>query len=355
MPKISNKGLILIFIVAILGVIFPKVKSIFTNKKGEGRNPGTVPEFTVRAYIAKPQKLENKIIVTGTILANEEVEIRSEISGKVEKIFFNEGSQVKKGDILVKVDDSELQAQLLKSQYQKKLAEEKEYRQRMLLEKEAISKQEYDIALTELNTLEAEIQLIKARIDKTEIKAPFDGVIGLRYISEGSYISPATKISTLQDIDTLKIEFAIPEKYLKLINVGDKVNFKVQGTDEIYKAVIYAVDPKIDPTTRTLQVRAVFPNKNYEILPGAFAEIEVILEEIHNSILIPAEAMIPSAEGNSVFVYNAGKAFERKIETGIRTERFIQVKSGLKAGDTVLTTGLLQLKSGFKVKISEIE
>lgn len=353
--KISNKGLIVIIIVAIIGLSLPKLKSIFANKRAENRKPGVAPELIAKAYVAKPQKLENKIKVTGTILANEEVEIRSEISGKIEKIFFSEGKRVKKGDILVKVDDSELQAQLLKTQYQKKLAEEKEYRQRTLLEKEAISKQEYDVALTELNTLEAEIQLIKARIAKTEIRAPFDGIIGLRYVSEGSYISPATKISTLQDIDTLKIEFSVPEKYIKSINVGDKINFKIQGSDKTYRAVIYAVDPKIDPTTRTLQVRAIFPNKNYEVLPGSFAEIEVILEEIPNTILIPAEAIIPSTEGTSVFIYNNGIALEKKVETGIRTERFIQIKSGLKPGDTVLTTGLLQLKSGFKVKISEIQ
>ncbi len=353
--KISNKGLILIVIVAVIGLALPKVKSIFSAKKSENRNPAFIPELAVKAFIARPQKLENKIFVTGTVLANEEIEIRSEISGKVEKIFFNEGSRVKKGDILVKVDDSELQAQLLKTQYQKKLAEEKEYRQRLLLEKEAISRQEYDIALTELNTLEAEIQLIKARIDKTEIRAPFDGVIGLRYVSVGSYISPSVKISTLQNIDTLKLEFSIPEKYIRLVNVGDRINFKVQGSDKRYTAVIYAIDPKIDPTTRTLQVRAIFPNKNHEVLPGSFAEIEVVLEEIPNAILIPSEAIIPSAEGSKVFVYNQGKAFERNVETGIRTERFIQIKSGLNPGDTVLTTGLLQLKSGFKVRITGIE
>ncbi len=353
--KISNKGLIIIVIVAVIGLALPKVKSIFSAKKSENRNPAFIPELAVKAFIARPQKFENKIFVTGTVLANEEIEIRSEISGKVEKIFFNEGSRVKKGDILVKVDDSELQAQLLKTQYQKKLAEEKEYRQRLLLEKEAISRQEYDIALTELNTLEAEIQLIKARIDKTEIRAPFDGVIGLRYVSVGSYISPSVKISTLQNIDTLKLEFSIPEKYIRLVNVGDRINFKVQGSDKRYTAVIYAIDPKIDPTTRTLQVRAIFPNKNHEVLPGSFAEIEVVLEEIPNAILIPSEAIIPSAEGSKVFVYNQGKAFERNVETGIRTERFIQIKSGLNPGDTVLTTGLLQLKSGFKVRITGIE
>lgn len=353
--KISNKGLIVVAIVAIVGLALPKVKSIFFTKKSEGKNPRFISELGVKAFIVQPRKLDNKIYVTGTVLANEEIEIRSEISGKVEKIFFNEGSRVKKGDILVKVDDSELQAQLLKTQYQKKLAEEKEYRQRLLLEKEAISKQEYDIALTELNTLEAELQLIKARIDKTEIRAPFDGVIGLRYVSVGSYISPSVKISTLQNIDTLKLEFSIPEKYMKLVNVGDGVNFKVQGSDKIYRAVIYAIDPRIDPTTRTLQVRAIFQNKSHEILPGSFAEIEVILEEIPNAILIPSEAIIPSAEGSKVFVYNQGKAFERKVETGIRTERFIQIKSGLNPGDTILTTGLLQLKSGFKVRITEIE
>jgi membrane fusion protein (multidrug efflux system) len=171
--KISNKGLIVIAIVIIVGLSIPKIKSIFAEKKTQRTNPGAIPELNVKGYLVKPQKLENKIFVTGTILANEEIEVRSEISGKIVKIYFNEGSKVKKGDILVKVDDSELQAELLKTQYQKKLAQEKEYRQRMLLEKEAISKQEYDIALTELNTLEAQIQLIKARIEKTEIKAPF--------------------------------------------------------------------------------------------------------------------------------------------------------------------------------------
>jgi membrane fusion protein (multidrug efflux system) len=353
--RISNKGIILIVIVAVIGLALPKVKSIFSQKKSENRNPGFISELAVKAYIARPQNLENKIFVTGTILANEEIEIRSEISGKVEKIFFNEGSRVKKGDILIKVDDSELQAQLLKAQYQKKLAEEKEYRQRLLLEKEAISRQEYEIALTELNTLEAEIQLIKARIDKTEIRAPFDGVIGLRYISVGSYISPSVKITTLQNIDTLKLEFSVPEKYIRFVDVGDRVNFKVQGSDKRYSAVIYAIDPKIDPATRTLQVRAIFPNKNYELLPGSFAEIEVILEEIPSAILIPSEAIIPTAEGSKVFVYNQGKAYERNVETGIRTERFVQIKSGLNPRDTVLTTGLLQLKSGFKVRITSIE
>jgi len=353
--KISNKGLLVIVAVAIVGLALPKVRAIFAEKESKDKNPGFIPELSVKAFIARPQKLENKILVTGTVLANEEIELRSEISGRIKKIFFKEGTQVKKGDMLVKIDDSDLQARLLKAQYQKKLAEEKEYRQRLLLEKEAISKQEYDIALTELNTLEAEIQLIKAEIDKTEIRAPFDGVIGLRYVSEGSYISPSVKISTLQNIDTLKVEFAIPEKYMRLVDVGDKINFKVQGSDKRYSAVIYAVDPKIDPTTRTLQVRAIFPNRNHEILPGSFAEIEVILEEIPNAILIPSEAVIPTAEGSKVFVYNSGKAFERKVETGIRTERFIQIKSGLNPGDTVLTTGLLQVRSGFNVKIAEME
>jgi membrane fusion protein (multidrug efflux system) len=298
------------------GSFHPEDKINFCGEKTQRANPGAIPELNVKGYLVKPQKLENEIFVTGTILANEEIEVRSEISGKIVKIYFNEGSKVKKGDILVKVDDSELQAELLKTQYQKKLAQEKEYRQRMLLEKEAISKQEYDIALTELNTLEAQIQLIKARIEKTEIKAPFDGVIGLRYVSEGGYISPTTKITTLQDIDTLKIEFSVPEKYVKLIDVGDRVNFKVQGSDKKYSAVIYAIDPKIDPSTRTLQVRAIFPNKNYEILPGAFAEVEVILEEIPNAILIPAEALIQALREIKFSSAMVEKPLKEKLKQG---------------------------------------
>jgi len=351
MRKISNKGIILILVVVVIGLLIPKIKTLFSSSDKETKiNPAEMMP-AVESFILKAQDFENKIKVTGNVMASEEVEIRSEISGIVEKIYFDEGKYVNKGDLLLKIEDSELQAQLLKTEYQKKLAEEKEFRQRVLLEREAISQQEYDIALTELNTLKAEIQLIKARIAKTEIRSPFSGMIGFRYVSEGSYISPQVKITTLQNINTLKLEFALPEKYLGQIKIGNNIYFKTQSTNKIYSAKVYAIDPKIDPTTRTIQIRAIYENKNLDVFPGSLAEIEVVLEEIKNALLVPAEAIIPTFEGTELFVYKNGVAHRVKVQTGVRTGDMVQITQGLNPGDTIITTGILSLREGMRVKL----
>lgn len=304
----------------------------------------------VNTFLVKPEKLESKILSSGSALANQEVEMRSEISGKIVSVFFKEGASVVKGEALVKLYDGDLRAQEKKMELQKELEEKNEARQKQLLAVNGISQQDYDLVLNQLNTTKADIELTKIQIEKTEIKAPFNGKVGFRNVSVGSYISPNIVITIIEDIDPVKIDFSIPEQYMNTIKNGDPVRFTVQGSPEKYMANIYAIEPRIDLTTRTIHIRAICPNKDARILPGSFAKIELASQEINNAIMIPTEALIPGLKGQKVFLLKNGKAQAQEVETGIRTDTKIQITKGLQQGDTVITTGIMQLKTGSQVK-----
>lgn len=354
MNKKFKKILIGIIAIIILGIIaYPK---IFTNNEVQTNNHGgSGGGLNVDVFVTQIEPLSDKIYTNGTTSAEEEVEVRSEISGRISKIYFKEGSRVKKGDLLVKINDAEILAQLNRAKYRLKLAEDKEFRQRELLKKEAISQQDYDVALNEFNTLKADVDFYKAQIDKTEITAPFDGVIGLRFVSEGSYITPSNIISNLQNISTIKIDFSVPERYSAKIKTGSEVNFRVQGQNRTFTARVYAIEPKIDQVTRTLLLRASYNNSQNLIFPGMFAEIEFILEEIENAIMIPTESIVPELQGQKVFVVKNGRAASVPVEIGIRTAKKVQIVNGLNVNDTVLVSGLLQVRDGMPLKFSEIK
>jgi membrane fusion protein, multidrug efflux system len=354
--QLSTKQWIwLVTILAIVLLILLKFTVFGKDEFQQAAGPaGVKSSLPVGVIIVTPQKFEETVRSTGTLQPNEEVVLQNEIAGKIEHIYFQEGKNIKKGQLLVKINDSELQAQLQRTRMELKLAEETEFRQRRQLEIKAISQEMYDQFLSRLNTLKAEKALIDAKIEKTEIRAPFDGMIGLRYVSSGGIISANTRIASLIDNRPLKIEFAIPEKYSGQVGVGNKVVFKVQDSNKEYSAEIYALEPKIDPNTRTLTMRALFENENQEIMPGSFAEVQLVVGKKDNSIMIPTEALIPELNGNKIFKFKAGTSVPVKVETGFRTNRLIEIVSGLQAGDTVITTGLLQLRSGLPVTLSKI-
>lgn len=348
--KIIISAIILIFLLIIL---LPKLLS--SSKKENTNNAGNKPDMTVsvKAYIVVPQVMNNNVLTTGTILANEEVELKSEVAGKIIKILFKEGSYVNKGDLLVKINDADLQAQLRRAESKVKLAEEKEFRQRQLRDGNLISQEEYDNTVSELNVNKADYDLIRAQIDKTEIRAPFSGTIGLRSVSEGSYLTTSTVIATLQNLNIIKVDFSIPEKYSTSVKTGDELDFKISGSTTVFKARIYAIEPKIDPGTRTLKIRAVC-NTNYtELIPGAFANVELNLKKINDAILVPSVAIVPELKGQKVYLYKNGVVAQQNVEIGVREETTIQIVSGLNAGDTVITSGILQIRPMSKVTISE--
>lgn len=346
------KNLVIAIIVIALGgmIAFRITKNKAENDKGNDKN-GKKPATPVTFYVVKGQDFSNTISLSGSIEANEQIEIRSEVSGIVENIAFTEGSSVTKGQVLFKVNDIELRAQLAQAKTKESLASENERRAKLLLQKEAISQEEYDIASADYRTAKAQTQLIQAQIGKTTVRAPFSGKIGLRSISPGTYVTPATLIAKLVSTNPLKITFSIPEKYATEISKNNTITFTVPNVKETFTAKIYALEPSIEATTRTLQIRALTDNSNGKLLPGTFANIELPLKNIKDAIIIPTEAIVPIQDGKKVFIANNGKAKEVKVETLTRTDKDVVITSGLKIGDTVLTSGVMSLKDEADIKI----
>jgi membrane fusion protein (multidrug efflux system) len=328
-----------------------KEASAQNSARGAKKKTGPVP---VNLMIVKDTAVDNTIDITGTIDANEKVNLISETAGNITGIFFNEGSYVKKGQLLVKVYNQDIVALLKQNDYQVALAKQNEYRNSVLLQKEAISQQEYDISLTSLNTLKAQSDVLKAQISKTEIRAPFSGTIGLRNISPGGYLSPSTSIASLVNIDPAKVNFSVPEKYLPLINPGTKINFTVESSRKKFSAVVYAIEPAIDLDSRTITVRAKAANTSNVLKAGAFAKINLMLDQIPKTIMVPTQCVIPDLKDNKVYLYHNGMAQSKAVKTDLRTDTKIEVISGLKAGDSLIISGLIQMRNKVPVKVLNV-
>jgi len=350
---------IIVVVFLALIVFYPKYKPLLATKiKGKGISQDPLRQSQQRlnatGYVVTPATLSDFVNSSGTLKPDEEVDLAFETSGKIVGINFTEGTRVKKGDLLAKINDKPLQAQLEKLQAQLKMAEAKEFRQKSLLDKDAISQESYDQVQTDVQSIKADINLIKSRISETELRAPFDGTIGLRNLSEGSYATSSTKITHLIKMSPLKIEFSIPEKYASEIKVGYPLTFKIDGINQVFNAAVYAVDPKADENMRTIVLRAMYPNKNEELKSGRYAEITLQMSHKENAIAIPTEALIPEMEGVKVFILKKGKAQSVKVQTGLRTEAKIQITDGLKFGDTLITSGIMQLRQGLPVVLDTV-
>lgn len=312
-------------------------------------------KLNVNAVVVKTGTLSDEITVTGILLPDEEVDLSFETSGQVVDIKFNEGTHVKKGQLLAKVNDRKLQAELKRLSAQMKLAKDRVYRQHTLLQHDAVSKEAFEKVTTDLATLEADIEIIKAQIELTELRAPFDGIIGLRQISVGTYATPQTIVSKLTRIVPLKVEFSIPERYSMDINRGTSLNFSIDGVLRTFPAKVYAKESAIDINTHTLTIRAIYANTDGKLTPGRYASINLKKQEIKNAIAIPAEAIVPEMGKDKVFLYKSGKAQPVELKLGLRTENMVQVLKGLNVGDTLITSGTLQLRTDIPVILDNVE
>jgi membrane fusion protein, multidrug efflux system len=346
------KRIIFIALILVFGtfITYRIVSNKNKNNESKGKE-GKNKVMTLSGIVVKTQIFDNNLSLSGSIEANEQVEIRSEVSGIVESINFKEGSYVSKGQLLFKVNDVELRAQLAQAKTKEGLAAENERRAKLLLEKEAISQEEYDVAKADFKLAKAQTQLIQAQIAKTAVKAPFSGKIGLRSISPGTYITPSLLVAKLVNINQLKISFSIPEKYANQVKSNTKLSFTVAGSTEKFTASIYAIEPEVEIATRTLQVRAIAENRDGKLLPGTFANVELPLDIIKDAVVIPSEAIVPVQNGKKVFILKDGKAKEMIIETTTRTDASVLVLSGLKAGDTLITSGVMSLKEDDDIKV----
>ncbi len=346
--------LLLVLAIAAIAIFFIFFPDIFSTEAGSVNTVQTSEErnIPVNGIVARRNTLDNSLKITGSLLPNESVVLKSEVAGVVQKISFTEGQKVKKGQLLLQLDDAEVAAEIEKLEFTKKLNEDIEYRQKQLLAREAISQEEYETALTTLNTTLADIKVRQVQLQKHQIRAPFDGIIGLRSVSEGSYLNPADDIATVYNINPIKLDFSVPGKYSSEVDIGDRILFRIDAMDEDFEGSIYAIEPQIDPRTRSLRIRAKSSNPDNRLLPGQFAEIKLTLDTYEEAIMIPTEAVIPELNGKKVFVLENGSVQNRAVQTGIRTANSIQVTSGIALGDTVITTGILQVRPGMQVDLT---
>lgn len=352
--KKNLKKISILLLILVIGVILIVPKLISGKKEEETRSGNQNQQLPVDVYIVKPVELDNKISTIGTIVANESVEIKSEITKKITGIYFKEGTYVPKGKTLFKLDDSDLRARLRKLEIEEELAIKSEERERILLEKGLTTQEEYDIRINTLERIRADIDLVRIELSKTYIKAPFSGITGFRNVSIGSLVSNSNVLTNIQDISKIKIDFSIPEKYLNAFKRGQTIKFKVDGMDEEFTGEVVSFDPSLNENTRSITLRAIANNKNGKLLPGTFVKVNLELENIINAIMVPTESIVPKLKGQSIFVVKDGIAVSTDIETGLRTEKEIQVLTNLNPGDTIVTTNLLRIRPNSKIKIVNV-
>ncbi len=310
------------------------------------------PSLKVQAFIVVPTKLDDNFNVSGSLLASEQTDLHTEISGRVTQLPIREGAQVKAGELLVKLYDADLQAQLKKLQVQLEIARKTEQRTKELLAAGGASQQDYDLASLQSSNIAADIDIIKSSISKTEIRAPFGGRIGLRNISPGAYITPATVIASIREVGHLKLDFDVPEKYSSIIKIGNEVSFSISGDAGNYLARVIATESDVNEQSRTLKVRALVQSVSDKLVPGSFANVKVSLASRPSALMIPTQALIPQARDKKVIVLKSGVANFVSVTTGFRSNKSIEITNGLHEQDTIITTGLLFVKPGAKVDIS---
>jgi membrane fusion protein (multidrug efflux system) len=315
---------------------------------GEGEAARAQPP-AVRIHVVAPEPLAETLISPGTLVANERIEVVSENAGLVQKIHLDEGARVEAGALLVKIDDRELITERNRVSARLELAQRQARRQRELHQQGLISDDELEVADTAEDALEAELAQIEVRLAKTEIRAPFAGILGLRRVSEGAFLSPQTRIVTLVQSDPMKLEFAVPERYATRYRPGDSVTFRVEGIEGERRASIYAIEPSVDPATRTVPMRATTPNADGRLLPGAFADVSVAVREVAAALTVPSIAVVPELGGKKLWVLENGAAQPRQVETGIRTGDRVEIVRGLRAGESVITSGIQILRPGLSV------
>jgi membrane fusion protein (multidrug efflux system) len=321
-------------------------------KKDDAKKNAAPPATVVDVVVAGTQSLSNTVEANGSVVANETLEIHPEISGRLTYLNVPDGGRVSAGTVLAKINDADLQAQFSKSKVQLALAQTTEQRLKKLIEIKGINQADYDIALNNVNNIKADIDLIKAQLDKTVVKAPFSGVLGLRPISPGAYVTPTTVLATLQQSDKVKIDFTVPELYSTIIRKGATV--RVVTNDSAKRtATVIATEADINTSTRNLKIRAIL-NGN-PLSPGTFVKVLLDAGGRNNSIVIPTNAIIPDATSKKLVVVKGGKGKFVDVQTGLRTASGVEIVKGINVGDTVVVTGVLFVKPNAAVKIKSVK
>jgi membrane fusion protein, multidrug efflux system len=325
------------------------------NKEDASKAGGKAKGLRAEGYVVKMESFQKDFTASGTLRANEEVEIHPEISGRITALYFKEGANVSKGQTLVQLSDADIRAQIQKLRAQRSLQQKMLERQEELLRIGGISRQEYETTQTQISSINADIAYHEAQLRKTRIVAPFSGKIGLRDVSLGAVVSPTSVVATLQQVNPLKIDFSIPDQYRQALTIGKNVFFTSDQSTQPLTGKISAIEPGAEINTRAIRVRATVANNGGQLSPGSFVHIQIPFESSNDAILIPSQAIIPTTREKKVAIVRNGKADLVTVHLGTRTEDKVQVVEGLVAGDTVITTGIMQVKPGMDVKITRVK
>lgn len=345
--------LIIALLVSVVGTscASKRKKEVTVQQKGGGNKP---PAPKVDVFVVQPETLSESIEIPGTLVADDATEIHPEVSGRITGLYIREGAYVSKGALLAKLYDGDLLAQKRKLEVQLKIAQQTAGRHEQLVQIGGISKQDYDLSVLQVSNLRADLDIVNTEIAKTVIRAPFSGKLGLKEISVGAYVTPTSVISSIQKTSGLKIDFNVPEKYLTQIQKGQYVNFKVEGSERSYTAVVSATESGIATETRSLAVRASVTGDATGLVPGNFAKVRLSFAPDNNALMVPTQAIIPQARGKKVVLFRNGIATFTDVTTGVRDSSMVQIVSGLNKGDTVVVTGLLSLKPDAKITLKNI-
>jgi membrane fusion protein (multidrug efflux system) len=296
--------------------------------------------------------LSEQVTAVGTLLSNEAVTVSSEIPGRLKEIHFQEGQPVEKEAPLFTLDDSVYRAQLDDAQAKLKLAEQTNKRTSTLFTNKYATAQSADEAASNLAVSTAATELARVQLEKTRILAPFSGIVGLRHVSVGEYITAGHALVNLESIDPVKADFRVPEKFLPAIRVGQTIRIKVDAFPEAtFEGKVYAIDPKLDIAGRSLLVRAIVPNHEQRLRPGLFARVTVLLQLKEDALSVPEQAIVPQGDSQFVFKIVDGKVHLTRVVTGTRREGRVEIVEGLSAGDQVVTAGQLKIRDGSAVSV----
>ncbi len=342
------RRIVVLFFVLMSFMTACKKKTVVVNA---GRMSGPI---LAEGFVVEPHIESENVEVPGSLLPVEETQIRPEVTGRIVQLNFQEGSVTRKGMLLVKLFDQDLQAQLKKLQVQLDISKRTVERQKDLLAINGISQQDFDLSALAVDNLNADIESTKISISKTEIRAPYDGKLGLRNVSLGAYVSPSDILTSIRQVNQLKLEFSIPEKYAKEIGTGYVVKFRVDGGEKDHAARVIATEGNVDQVTRTLKIKSIVSENHRELVPGIFAKVDLQMGNVANAMMVPTQAVIPRARDKQIILLRKDSAQFLTVETGIRDSTYVQIVKGLKRGDTIITTGLMAIRPKAKIKITKL-
>jgi membrane fusion protein, multidrug efflux system len=343
---------ILIAVIAVAAVAFvlwPRLMPSSTGEDAASARPGA-GAAAVRTQRVEPEAFESRLTFNGTLMADQSINLRSELRGKIDQIHFTDGQDVATGDLIVVIESGEIEAELRSLQEQLALAKTQADRLQNLFNSGSVTASERDDAVSRREVLRAEVERLQVRLAKTRITAPFDGTLGLRNISTGDLIEPETLITTLQTVANLTVDFSVPERFLSLVQPQTELSLRVAGYEQPFTAVIRAIDPRVDIATRTLTVRADVDNPERKLLPGNYARVELVSRN-DAALVVPSIAVLQSLDAVSVFTVEDGIAVRHTVETGHRDETRVEILQGLQPGAEIITSGIQSVRDGQRVNV----